>query len=174
MKKIIDFLKVNKRLVIIVLGALLVILVLIIILYYRQRPKEEPAKPADDGSTVSTTTATTTIQDSGETGNADEAEFEGTRLLSEDEIDEINSRIATEKLIAVTPFYSADFAVEYVESENTFEVILFAILNRGSQLEQYNADLHKFKYEALEWITQQGVNIYDINIRYLPEEAKDM
>ena len=172
MKKIIDFLKVNKRLVIIALGALMVILVLIIILYYRQRPKEEPAKPADVGSKVSTTT--TTIQASGETGNADETEFEGIRLLSEDEIDETNSGIATEKLMAVTPFYSADFAVEYVDSEGTFNIILFAILNRGSQLEQYNADLRKFKYEALEWIAQQGVNIYDINIRYLPEEAKDL
>jgi hypothetical protein len=151
----------------------MVILVLIIILYYRQRPKEEPAKSADDGSKVSTTT-TTTIQASGETGNADETEFEGIRLLSEDEIDETNSGIATEKLMAVTPFYSADFAVEYVDSEGTFNIILFAILNRGSQLEQYNADLRKFKYEALEWIAQQGVNIYDINIRYLPEEAKDL
>lgn len=172
MEKIINFLRANKKLVAVVAGVLLVMLVSIIFLYYKTKLKKESTEPVVDSSVAPAVISPTQASD--EIGNVDETEFNGTRLLSEEEVDEINSNTALEKLKAVTPFYCTDFAVEYIESENTFEVILFAILNRESQLEQYKEDLRKFKYEALAWITQQGVNIYDINIRYLPEEAKDM
>jgi len=59
-------------------------------------------------------------------------------------------------------------------SENTYEVTLFAIINRPEQYQEYLDQLKQFKDEALQYMQQNGVNISEASITYIPNEANDL
>lgn len=55
-----------------------------------------------------------------------------------------------------------------------YEVELFAIINRPEQYDEYKQQLAQYKQEALDYLTNQGLDVDNIEINYTPEEAKDL
>lgn len=79
-----------------------------------------------------------------------------------------------ELLMGYTPYYTAHFSVRYLPEKEALEVTLYAIYNRPEQYQWFIEQLKQYKQEALAWIEQFGINPQELNIIYIPEEAKDL
>lgn len=158
--------QINKKTLVIIAAVVIAIAIIVIAIILGLRTKTKEAQ--DIQQTTSSTSSNSIPSDVSLPTDQDSlpAGEENTGL-------DINSATAT--LLATTPFFNEHFGIEYNYDAESFTISLFAIINHPEwQQDQYRADLKQYKYEALEWISQQGVSIYDINIEYVPEEAKDL
>lgn len=53
-------------------------------------------------------------------------------------------------------------------------ITLYAIINRPEQYETYRSQLKEYKEDALDYLSNEGINIHKVHIDYEPEEAKSI
>lgn len=72
------------------------------------------------------------------------------------------------------PHETLNFRVDYQQTDGgpTFQVKLFAILNRPSDFPQYQQDLQTYKKEALDYMKSIGINTDGATIQYTPDPEK--
>lgn len=69
------------------------------------------------------------------------------------------------KLIVDTPDYKIR------ELNGAYTITLYAIINNPSEADSYRQQLHQYKQEALNYLTQHGVDVNKVSITYDPPEA---
>jgi len=167
--------KINKKWFILGIISLVILIIVVLIIIYPLERKSE----VSEQNTVSTTqsasqseipsdTTTTSIpsdvilppdQDQLPAGLDTNAEG----IVSGQEI------ILRENL----PVMNEHFYIEYKGDKQNYYISLFAkSMDFNSEMDE--TSLTQAKKEALSWIAQFGVNIYDLNIEYNPPEAKDL
>jgi len=60
---------------------------------------------------------------------------------------------------------------EIQELNGSYTITLYAIINNPSDSASYTQQLHQYKQEALQYLTQHGVNINNVSITYDPSQA---
>jgi len=73
----------------------------------------------------------------------------------------------------IIPTTNNHFSIQQV-APAAYSVELYAIINNPSQYEQYVADLAAYKQEALEYMTNAGVDTSQVDITYTPSEAEEL
>ncbi len=157
----------KKQKIILIVSVIIIILGLIalaILFPLSKKKATDEAQQTEVDETISTDSGTLPASTTTETTETPDTEF------LKDDLGESN----VDNLLDNVPYFTEDFSVEYKADSQKFIITLYPIINHDWQKDQYLSDLKTFKYEALEWISQFGVNIYDINIEYVPEEAKDL
>lgn len=78
-------------------------------------------------------------------------------------------------LIDWLPWQTSDYKIAYsydpTTKNYTYQVTLYAIINRPSQYDSYLAQLRQYKHEALNYIKSKGTDPSKLTIQYLPPEA---
>lgn len=57
---------------------------------------------------------------------------------------------------------------------NEYTITLYAIINRPDQADSYRDQLKRYKSDALQYLTDHGINVSKVTIHYDPDEAKDL
>lgn len=55
-----------------------------------------------------------------------------------------------------------------------YVITLYAIINNPNQADMYREQLKEYKQNALQYLTQQGINTNNIPIKYEPDEARTL
>lgn len=66
------------------------------------------------------------------------------------------------------------FAIRKDTNSNTYQITLYAIINRPDQAEYYRDQLKEYKTNALNYLKNRDVNIESARIVYEPEEAASL
>jgi hypothetical protein len=76
------------------------------------------------------------------------------------------------------PIQTSDYRIDYdynpTSKAFSYQITLYAILNRPSQYDSYIAQLKQFKQEALSYISQHGGNPSNLSIVYIPDTATSL
>lgn len=70
-----------------------------------------------------------------------------------------------------TSHYKISYSYDPTTKNFTYQVTLYAIINRPSQYDSYLAQLKQYKQEALNYIRSKGVDPAKLTIQYQPPEA---
>lgn len=157
----------NKKLLFIGLVIVLIIVGLVVWIILRETAEEKPSLPKE----VERETPQVVPKPSALPGEVKPIPQEIARPAEETEEELITP---LDELIGQTPFYSPNFSIRYLPEERALEVTLYAIYNRPEQYQWFIEQLKQYKPEALAWIEQFGVNPKELNIIYIPEEAKNL
>ncbi|HSX04851.1 MAG TPA: hypothetical protein VLF69_00035 [Candidatus Saccharimonadales bacterium] len=57
------------------------------------------------------------------------------------------------------------------ELNGAYVITIYAIINNPSEIDDYHQQLHDYKTQALQYLTQHGVNVNKVSITYDPPEA---
>lgn len=77
-----------------------------------------------------------------------------------------------EKLSGFLPHNTSNYRIEYqmVSGNPSVVIILYARLNKASQLESFKKQLKEYSVEALDWISSKGVEPDNLNIIWRPRD----
>jgi hypothetical protein len=64
---------------------------------------------------------------------------------------------------------NSDYEIQ--ELDGAYTITLYPIVNHASEATSYRQELHDYKQEALQYLTQHSVNINRVSITYDPSEA---
>ncbi len=160
----------KKKLLLITAIVILIIICIVIAWFVVLKNRAVKNTQTTDTTKMSSTTSTTTT--SSTEGNLEPPQYKD-KPTSEEEVEKFLPD-SSQPLSRILPRFTEHYSIEYNSSEKIYQITLYAILNHEWQYEQYKKDLAQYKKEALGWIAQQGVNIYDLPLEYNPPEAKDM
>lgn len=82
-------------------------------------------------------------------------------------------------LLSSLPYENDNYKIDYIFEGDSidnikYSITIYPILNRESEVEQYNQQLREYKKQALDFIQSKGKDPAKLNITYDPQEAKDL
>lgn len=79
-----------------------------------------------------------------------------------------------ENLPVQTSHYRIDYDYSQTSRNYSYQITLYAILNRPSQYDSYVSQLKQYKQEALDYIRQHGGSPTSLVITYVPDTATSL
>lgn len=148
--------------------SLIVILIAVGVLVFLQMQGNN-----DDSSSEPTTTSNSTGSNTTTSPNTN-TQTQPTDNTSNNQTNVSNQvpTIETPSDDATFPIENSHYRISQGATKNSFDVVLYAVINNPSQYNEYIAQLKQYKKEANDYLTQRYGN--SISITWSPEDARSL